>query len=74
MKKVNRFFSVFFLLSMLLGIKNGHLALWKQEDPQPFIIFPVAASSLPPADRILLQRGIVVENPQSLQSLLEDYL
>lgn len=74
MKKMKRFFSVFFLFSMLLGVKRGYLALWNGEDPQPVFTFPVTVSTLPPADQILLRRGIIVENPQSLQALLEDYL
>lgn len=59
---------------MLLGVKNGYLALWKPEDPQPVQIFPVRICSLPPADQILLRSGIQVENADALQALLEDYL
>lgn len=66
--------SLFLLLGMLLGIKDGCLALWKEEDPQPVTIFPVRICSLPPADQTLLRQGIPVKNTQALLFLLEDYL
>lgn len=69
-----RLASALVMLSMLLGVKNGYLALWIREDPQPCYTFPVPLSALPPADQILLRRGIPVENVQVLQQLLEDYL
>lgn len=59
---------------MLLGVKNGYLALWKEEDPQPAQIFPVRVSSLPLSDQLLLRRGIPVDDARTLLALLEDYL
>lgn len=74
MKQIRNLFPMFFLLGMLLGVKNGYLALWKEEDPQPAAIFPVAVSSLPLSDQILLHRGIQIQTDSDLQTLLEDYL
>lgn len=74
MKQIRNLFPVFVLLGMLLGVKNGYLTLWKGEDPQPAATFPVAVSSLPPSDQILLHRGIAVKTESDLQALLEDYL
>ena len=74
MLQIRNLFSIFVLLSMLLGVKNGYLTLWKEEDPQPVATFPVAVSSLPLSDQILLHRGIHVESASALQALLEDYL
>lgn len=58
----------------LLGIKDGYIALWKDPDPQPYRIFQIRADTLPPADQLLLQRGIRADSPQQLWMLLEDYL
>jgi len=74
MKKRTVFISVFFLFSMILGCKNGYLALWTGEDPQPQRIFPLRISSLPPADQIQLHRGIFLEGEQALAAVLEDLL
>lgn len=71
MRKLSR---VFVLCWMLLGVKNGYLALWKEEDPQPVQTFSLRVSSLPLSDQILLHRGIRVESADALQALLEDYL
>ena len=74
MNHINRTLSAFVLFFMLLGIKDGYLALWKSNDPMPVKVFPVPAASLPGADQILLRRGIRADDPLTLQTLLEDYL
>ena len=73
MRKMYQICSAVLMLAMLLGTKNGHLALWKEEDPLPCRIFPVRTDTLPPADQLLLRRGIRVESAEALQQLLEDY-
>ena len=60
--------------SFLLGVKNGHLAVWVHDDPQPAHIFPIKVSSLPPADQILLRGGIRAETKTQLMGVIEDYL
>lgn len=62
------------LLSFLLGIHDGHIALWKDEDPKPLRVFPYLAEMLPPQDRKALEKGIVLEDESDLIHLLEDYL
>lgn len=74
MKRFFRLYVAFSLCWLLLGVKNGYLALWKDEDPEPVHIFPVRIRSLPPADQLALRRGIFAEDLQALLSLLEDYL
>lgn len=61
------------LWGFLLGIKNGYVALWAGEDPAPVYVSPVRASELPPADQLLLRRGIPITDPSALARLLEDY-
>ena len=62
------------LLSMLLGIHGENLALWVGDDPQPAVIFNCRADQLPPADQILLRRGIPVDTAAELVRALENYL
>lgn len=73
MKHIQRFAATFLALGLLLGIKDGYLAIWNEEDPQPVCVLPCKASSLPPADQILLRRGLHAAGPQELMALLEDY-
>lgn len=58
----------------LLGIHEGRLAVWRDDDPEPLHRFYVRAEELPPADQILLRRGLRAEDEQALYALLDDYL
>lgn len=58
----------------LLGIHEGKIALWKNEDPQPVKVFPFYAKFLPSADRRALEEGIRFESVEDLQRLLTDYM
>ena len=62
------------VFGLLLGIHDGKIALWKDEDPQPIQIFPYRASLLPPADQNVLKHGIPIEDEHHLNRLLQDYL
>ena len=63
------------LLAMyLLGNLRGYLALWKEDRPEPFQIFPLDISDLPEADRKALEQGIPARSETELSSLLEDFL
>ena len=58
----------------LLGSHKGYLALWKEDRPEPFQIFPVKVDSLPEADRERLSEGIEARSDLELAGLLEDFL
>ena len=58
----------------LLGNHRGYLALWKEDRPEPFQIFPVKVQNLPEADQQALNRGIPARSEIELSSLLEDFL
>ncbi len=73
MKKRERM-ALMLLFGFLLGIRNGYIALWKDEDPEPVRVFPYLASSLPERDRIALEQGIRIDNTTDLSRLLEDFL
>lgn len=62
------------IFGFLLGIHDGRVALWADDDPQPLQVFPYQASLLPEADQAALRRGIHVDSPRELAKLLEDYL
>lgn len=68
--------AAYMLLSgmFLLGSHKGYLALWKEDRPEPFQIFPVKVESLPEADRLALEEGIRARSEIELSSLLEDFL
>ena len=61
-------------LMFLLGSHKGYLALWKQDQPEPFQIFPVKVSSLPQSDQDALEAGIPARSEIELSSILEDFL
>jgi hypothetical protein len=62
------------ILTILLGIHEGKLALWRQGEQYPLRVFPLNITSLPRADQSMLAEGIPVESEQQLAHLLEDYL
>lgn len=61
-------------LGFLLGIQDGHIALWKDGNPEPVEIFPFRADMLPEKDEKALKKGIRIEDPTQLARLMEDYL
>ena len=71
--KYNRYLPLLALV-FLLGIKDGHIALWKDGHPEPVEVFPFRANLLPSADQEKLQQGIRIDNPAQLAGILEDYL
>lgn len=67
-------FSILLMLMFLLGNHKGYLALWKEDRPEPFQIFPIAVDSLPQEDQAALETGITARSELELSSLLEDFL
>lgn len=62
------------LVGYLLGIRNGRVALWKQDDPEPLRIFPWSAAMLPGQIRQALEDGIHVEADSDIGRLIEDMI
>ena len=73
MKKHSILYSILFF-GFLLGIYEGRIALWKDNDPKPYKVFPYYAAMLPKEDRNTLKKGIYLENEEQLRKLVEDYL
>jgi len=69
-----RFLCATLLLSFLLGNHKGYLALWKEDCPEPYQIFPIKVDSLPEADQQSLAQGIPARSELELAQLLEDFL
>ena len=44
-------------LFFLLGIKDGYVALWKDNSVVPLEVFPYKAQLLPPEERQALEKG-----------------
>jgi hypothetical protein len=53
---------------------RGHIALWKDPDPQPIRVFPYSVSMLPKEDQRVLEEGIRADTVTELTRRLEDYL
>ena len=64
MKRWNKRLALVCLAGYLLGVSRGYVAIWRDEDPQPWLITDMPVSALPPADQKALKEGI---------SLPEDY-
>lgn len=61
------------LLGFLLGIYEGKVALWKDNQKKPIKVFPYQASLLPEADQERLRQGVHVKSISELYKLIEDY-
>ena len=61
-------------LYVILGSWKGYVAMFEKGHDEPRQIFPTQVTSLPEADQIALENGIVVRNQRDLDQLLEDYL
>lgn len=58
----------------LLGVHDGKIALWCDEDPEPAKVFPYPVSILPDAEQEKLKKGIRIESMDDLNRLMEAYL
>lgn len=62
------------LIGFILGIHEGRIALWKDDQAKPMKVFPYQASILPEEDQKRLEQGIHVDSLRELYKLVEDYL
>ena len=62
------------MLSLILGIHEGKVALWKDGAPEPVRVFPCPAALLPADARAALKKGIPIESLEQLEALAENYL
>ena len=62
------------LFGFLLGIRNGQIALWKDNDPQPLRVFSWRAALLPQQIQDALTRGIHIEEDSDIGQLIRDMI
>ncbi len=74
MTKTKNLLCSMILFGFLIGIHNGQIALWHNNDPNPVKVFPYRAEMLPEADQAALRKGIRINSFSDLQRLLQDYL
>lgn len=75
MRKNGKLLGVLLLMAgYLLGIHEGHLALWEGDDPAPRYIFSVRTATLTQDQRAALASGIRVPDQEALLRLLQEYL
>lgn len=73
MKRWNKRLALVCLAGYLLGVSRGYVAIWRDEDPQPWLITDMPVSALPPADQNALKEGISLPEDYPLTKALEDY-
>jgi hypothetical protein len=73
-KRISHLMAMALCFSFLLGIRDGRVALWKGEDPEPVAVSPWPVSMLPKDARDALANGIQVESVEELQNLIDRYL
>ena len=71
--KIGRILYYIMLAGYLAGIYHGRIAIWQGEDPEPRVVLPYYASTLPEADRAALEKGIRLPTNKELIRFLEDY-
>ena len=62
------------LFALILGVRDGQLALLETSQDAPLAVYPQLVSMLPEEDQMKLTAGIPVRSQIHLAQLLEDYL
>ena len=62
------------ILSFILGIHEGNIALWKEGAAAPVRVFPYQVRTLPAEARSALEKGIPIDSIEQLEALAENYL
>jgi hypothetical protein len=71
---VSTFLCAALLAVYLVGIHEGKVALWKDNNPQPIKVFPYQVSDLPQEAQRQLEAGVKVKSLRELRKLAEQYL
>ena len=62
------------LWSFLLGVHDGRLAMWQDDDPTPCKVFPCPILVLPKTVQQQLKNGIRLDTIEDVNRLLENFL
>ncbi len=72
MKK--RIFYSILMLGFLLSVYEGRIAIWKDDQKSPMMVFPYSVNSLPSTERLMLEEGIRFNSMDELRQMIADYL
>lgn len=72
--RFSRYFCTIVMAGFLLGIHNGKIALWEDNNPEPVKVFPYSARILPPEARAALEKGYPIDSMEQLEQMVRDYL
>lgn len=61
------------LAGYILGVSRGYVAVWKDEDPEPFLVTKMPVTMLPLKDVQALEKGIRLPDDYTLAQALEDF-
>ncbi len=61
------------LAGYILGVSRGYVAVWKDEDPEPFLVTKMPVAMLPLKDVRALEKGIRLPDDYTLAQALEDF-
>lgn len=62
------------LAGFLVGTYNGRIAVWKDDDPEPFRVYPCPVYLLPQKERKALRQGIRIEDMDDVRRFLENFM
>ena len=62
------------MFSFLLSVYEGRVAIWKDDQKSPMMVFPYSVNSLPAAERLMLEEGIRFHSMDELRQMVADYL
>ena len=73
-RMLSQFLCAALMMSFLLGVHEGRLALWKDDNPTPCKVFPCPVIVLPRAVQLQLKEGLRLETMDDVNRLLENFL
>ena len=65
---------VILLYGFLVGTYNGRIAVWKNDDPEPFRVYPCPVYLLPKKEQDALRKGIVIADMEDVRQFLENFM
>ena len=68
-----RIFPLLLTLGFLLGIHNGQIGVWKNQDPEPMRTIPCPVWVLSQQQRQMLSQGIRIDSMADLENMLTTF-
>lgn len=61
------------LLGFFIGVHNGRIAVWKNEDPEPYRVIPCPVWILSQRQQQALYSGIRIDSMADIDRFLEEF-